>query len=125
ARRQGADVEVGDVGGGRRLLDPPADDVELTLEVLGAGLALDADDDLLDLRPRRVGLLADDRDVHRNLAPAIDGVAELEDLLLDDAAAALLAVEVGARQEDLADGEVAVVGLVSQVSDMRLEEVLG
>ena len=50
-----ADVEVADPG--PRLLDPPPDHVELALE----GLLVDAlgvrDQDLLDLRPRRVGLL--------------------------------------------------------------------
>ena len=54
-QRHRADVEVADPG--RRLLDPAADHVELALE----GLLVDAlgvrDQDLLDLRPGRVGLL--------------------------------------------------------------------
>ncbi len=44
-------------------------------------------------------------DVDRHLAPAVDGVAEAQDLALDDGAAALLRAEVGARQEDHADRE--------------------
>ena len=103
-----ADVELGDVLGQRRLLHAPAQDVELLLElaVVEPGVAA-ADQDLLDLGPRGVGLLADHRDVDRHLAPAQDGVAEAQDLGLDDGAAALLRAEVGARQEHHADGDAA------------------
>src|SRR6185437_4527561 len=80
--------------------------------------------DLLDLGTRGVGLLADDVDVDRHLAPAIDGIAPLQDLRLDDGAAALLPVEVGARQEDHADRELPGLGLVAGVTDVGLEEFL-
>ena len=39
-------------------------------------------------------------DVHRHLAPAIDGMAVGEDLAFDDDAGAFLCAEIRARQED-------------------------
>ncbi len=121
-----ADVEFGDVVGQRRLLHAPAQDVELLLElaVVEAGIAA-ADQDLLDLGPRGVGLLADHRDVDRHLAPAQDGVAEAQDLGLDDGAAALLRQKVGARQEHHADGDAADLrGLAARIAHVIAEEVL-
>ena len=112
--------------GERRLLHAPAQDVELLLElaVVELGIAA-ADQDLLDLGPRGVGLLADHRDVDRHLAPAQDRVAEAQDLGLDDGAAALLRAEVGARQEHHADGDAADLrGLAGRIADMVAEEVL-
>src|SRR5262249_15776733 len=69
-------------------------------------------------------LLADHTDVHGNLAPAVDRIAVVQDLGLDDRPAALLAVEVGARQEDHADRELAAAGLVARVLDVLAEEAL-
>src|SRR3546814_1002132 len=63
------------------------------------------DHDLLDLGARALRLVADHRHVDRHLAPAIDGIARLDDLGLDDGAAFLLRGQVGARQKDHADGE--------------------
>jgi hypothetical protein len=125
AARQRADVEVLDglLDGG--LLDAAADDVKVGLELLLVDAGAVADHDLLNLRPRRVGLLADHLDVHRHLAPAIDGVALRQDLALDDDAAALLRAQVGARQEDHADGELARPGERAGAADMLLEEILG
>ena len=124
AARQRAHVEVGDVLVQDLLLDAPADDEEIGLEGVLVDAAVLADHDLLDLGARRVGLLADDVDVDRHLAPAVDGVARLEDLGLDDAAAALLGLEVGLGKEDHADGEALVARLVPGVADMLDEEVL-
>src|SRR6185437_7995523 len=107
------------------LLDAPADDVEVELEALDLDAARIGDHDLLDLGPRRIGLLADHVDVDRHLAPAIDGIAEIEDLGLDDGAAALLAVEVGARQEHHADGEPPGARLMAGMAHMLAEEILG
>ena len=121
-----ADVELRHVLGQRRLLDAPAQDVELLLElaVVEPGIAA-ADQDLLDLGPRGVGLLADHRDVDRHLAPAQDGMAEAQDLGLDDGAAALLRAEIGARQEHHADGDAADLrGLAARIAHMVAEEVL-
>ena len=103
--RQRADVKAVDVLGQHLLLDAPADQEQLALELVVAHVLGVADDDLLDLGPRGDRLLADHRGVDRHLAPAQDGVAEAEDLGLHDRAAALLAGEVGARQEHHADRE--------------------
>ena len=124
-RRQRADVEFLDVLGQHRVLDAPADDVEVGLELGVAHLLGVGDHDLLDLGAVGVGLLADDADVHRHLAPPVDGVAEAQDLGLDDAAAALLGAEVGLGQEDHAHGEAPGKDLVAGALDVLLEEVLG
>ena len=58
-------------------------------------------------------LLADHRSVDRHLPPAQNGIAEAEDLGLDDGPAALLPGEVGARQEHHADREAAADVLVA------------
>ena len=86
------------------LLDAPSDDVEVDLELVVVDAALVGDHDLLDLRPARVRLLADHRGIDRHLAPALDSVAEAENLRLDDAAAKILRAEIGLGQEHHADG---------------------
>ena len=121
-----ADVELADILGDRRLLHAPAQDVELLLElaVVEPGIAA-ADQDLLDLGPRGVGLLADHRDVDRHLAPAQDAVAHAQDLGLDEGTAALLRAEVGARQEHHADGDAADFGdLAARIAHVLAEEIL-
>ena len=120
-----ADIEVPDALGEHLLLDAPADDEEIDLELPGTRPLGVVDQDLLDLGTGRVRLLADHGDVDRHLTPAVDAVAHGEDLGLDDAAAALLCCEIGARQEDHADGEPALARLVALVADVLLEEVLG
>src|SRR5690606_8266493 len=82
------------------------------------------DHDLLDLGPRRVGLLADHLDVHRHLAPAENRVAVAENFALDDDAAALLRREIGARQEHHPDGEAFRPGRMTRAADMFAEEIL-
>ena len=126
AAAQRADVEFRDAGRNRGLLHAPAQDVELLLELAVVELRVAAaDQDLLDLRPGLVGLLADRRNVDRNLAPAQDGVPEAQNLGLDDDAAALLGAEIGARQEHHADGDAADLrDLAARIADMLLEEVL-
>ncbi len=127
AARQRADVEIVDLRGDHLLLDAAADEVEVALErgeVLllrhGAG-----DHDLLDLGPGALRLLADNGDVHRHLAPAIDGVARLDDLALDDGAAGFLRGEVGARQEHHADREAVGLGAMAGRGDGVVEEAQG
>ena len=56
------------------------------------------------------------------MAPAVEFVAELEDLRLDDGAALLLRAEVGARQEYLSDGEAAAARFVPGLADLVVEE---
>ena len=124
AARQRADVEIRDVLGQHALLDAAAQQIEVGLEPLLRAAQRVGHHDLLDLGPRGVGLLADNGDVHRHLAPAIDGVAEIEDLGLDDAAAAFLGAQIGLGQEDHAQAQAAGHRLVAGVADMVLEEVL-
>ena len=124
AARQRTDVEIGYVVVEYRLLDTPADDEEVDLELLVADAQVVGDHDLLDLGPRRVGLLADEVDVDRHLAPAVDGVAEVEDFGLDDAAAAFLGAQVGLGQEHHADGDGALGRLVAGVADVFPEKDL-
>ena len=125
ATRQRADVEARDLRLRHRLLDAPPDHVEFALE----GLLVDPlgvrDQDLLDGGPGDVGLLAQHGDVHRHLAPAVDVVAEPQHLGLDDGAAGLLGIEIGPRQEHLADRQQRVLGLVAGAPDLIPEEVHG
>ncbi len=120
---QRGEVEAGDLLGDGGLLDAPPDDVKLALERLMVERPLAADEDLLDLGTRGVGLLAQHRDVDGDVAPAVDRMASAQDLGLDDGPAALLGGEVGARQEDLAYGdEAGHVGLVPRPPHLVVEE---
>ncbi len=101
AGRERAEIELGDLRGDGLLLDAAADDVEIALERIDIDMTRIGDHDLLDLGARGVRLLADRRDVDRHLPPAIDRVAEIEDLALDDLAAALLRGEIGLGQKHL------------------------
>src|SRR4029453_11516467 len=122
AAGQRADVHLADAFLGGGALDAPADDVEVGLEDLLAHALRVGDHDLLDLRARGIRLLADDADIHRHLAPAIDGVAVVQDLALDDDAAGLLLAEIGTRQEDLADAKLAGRQLLPDLAHIVLEE---
>ncbi len=124
AARQRADVEALDLGGDHPLLDAAADEIQVLLELSLVDIARQwaGDHDLLDLGPRRLRLEADHRHVDRHLPPAIDGVARIDDRALDDGAAALLRAEVGARQEDHADGEPVLAHLVPRQRDRVVEE---
>ena len=121
---QRTDVEIGDVQRQHRLLDAPPDDVEVVFEPVVAAAAVVGDHDLLDLGPRRHGLFADGRRVHRHLPPAVDRISEIEDLGLDDHPAGLLRSQVGARQEHHADREAPAARRVPGVADVVLEDVL-
>jgi hypothetical protein len=123
AARQACQIEAGDAGGGRRLFDPAADDVKLAFEGLLVDLLLAADQDLLDLGARRVRLVAEDRHIHRHMAPAVDVVAHPQHFGFDDRAAAFLRPEIGARQKHLPHGdELAHVGFVAGPADLIVEE---
>ncbi len=124
AAGQRADVEIADMLGQHLGLDAPADDIEVGLEAalveaLGVG-----HHDLLDLGAGGVGLLADHRDVHRHLAPAIDGVAEGQDLAFHDRAAALLGGQIRLGQEAHADGQAPGHRFAALAADMVAEEIL-
>src|SRR3546814_18034111 len=76
----------------------------------------------LDFGAGAVRLLPDDGDVDGHLTPAIDGVARVDDLRLDDGAAGFLRAEIRARQEDHADGEAVGQRLVAGIGDGVVEE---
>ena len=119
-----ADVELADLGFDDRVLDATADDVEVALEDFVGAAKRVADDDLLDLGTGRVGLFADHGRVDRDLTPAIDGIAEFEDLGLDDLPAAFLGGVIGLGQEDLAHRDAAALGGVAETRDLVSEELL-
>ena len=124
AARERADVEAGDVTVEHLLLDAPADDVEVDLELVVVDAAPVDDHYLLDLGPSGVRLLPDHRGIDRHLAPAHDAVAEAEDLGLDDAAADVLRAEVGLGQEHHADRQPPAFGALTRRLYMLPEEVL-
>ena len=128
-RRQRADVETLDLRFDDLLLDAPADQEQVLLErrhrrqVERPPGARPGDHDLLDLGARLHRLVADDAYVDRHLPPAVDGVAEADDLGLDDGAAGFLRRQVGARQEDHPDRGQIGLGPVAGALDVLVEEV--
>src|SRR6185437_6553208 len=108
----------------RLLLDPAANDEKFALELLLARPLGVPDHDLLDLGPRRVVLLSDAGVVDRHLPPAIDRIAEIQDLGLDDLPAALLRAKCGLGQELLADRDRAGLPLVAAALHDLGEEIL-
>ena len=106
------------------LLDPPADHVKVALiGRIVAPLGV-PDQNLLDLGPRRIGLLADHRGVDRHLTPAINRVASGEDFRLADLAATLLRGKIGLRQEDHAHRNTARLELIATIAHRLGEEIL-
>ena len=123
---QRADVEVGDAVRLDGLLDAPADDVEVDART-GSSPTPERvlDHDLLDLGPGGVGLLADHVDARP--APGASHRCDSRTRRISDSTMwrqRSCALEVGARQEDHADGEVPAARLVAGAADMLLEEVL-
>ena len=107
----------------RRLLDPPPDDIQLALERLGVDALFVADQDLLDLGPGRVGLLAQHGHIDRNVPPAIDVMPHPQHFGFHDGPAPLLRAKVGARQKHLPHGHQLVhVGLMPGAPDHVIEE---
>ena len=111
--------------GQRLLLDPAADEVEVALELRRPSRP-SALPMMICSISGRVALAFSPMTptFDRHLAPAVDVVAEAQDLALDDAAAALLRVEVGARQEHHADRDAAGRRAVADPLDLVVEEVL-
>ncbi len=122
--RQATDIEIIDLRRDHLLFDPATDQIEVLLEL---GLITHfghrpGDHDLLDFGTRALRLFADDGHVHRHLAPAIDGIACVDDLALNDGAAGFLRTEVRARQEDHADSQAVGQRLVTGVRDRIVKE---
>src|SRR5260221_7227115 len=125
AAGQRADVELADALSRCGLFNAAANDIEIGFELFFRSAAIVGDHDLLDLGTRGIALFADDADIHWHLAPAIDRIAVIQDLALDNDAAALLLGKIGPRQEDLADGEFLVIDLLATLADEILEEGMG
>ena len=87
---------------GSRFLDPAADNVELAFKLFLFNPFGVGDQDLLNLGPGCVGLLAQTRDIDRHMAPSIDAVAHAQHFGFDNRAARFLRAEISAGQEDLA-----------------------
>ena len=85
----------------RRLFDPPPDDVQLALKLLRVRPGLAPDQNLLNLGPRRIGLVAQHRHIHRHMPPAIDVMPHPQDFGLDNGPAAFLRPEIRPRQKHL------------------------
>ena len=124
AAGQRADIEIVDLRGDHLLFDAAADQVEFLLELRHVHFLghRPGDHDLLDFRAGRLRLGTDDRHVDGHLAPAIDGIARLDDLAFDDGAAGFLRIEVGAGQEHHADREAVGQRLVAGNGDRVVEE---
>ncbi|MNS61942.1 hypothetical protein D3C72_949870 [compost metagenome] len=125
AGRQGAEVEAVQTRRLHRLFDAAATQEELALQFLDLHAFRRGQHDLLDLGPGGVGADADDGQVHRRLAPAVDVEARADGLGLDDGAGVVLGAQVGARQEDLADRDGAGTQGLADGAHLGREEGLG
>ncbi|MCY1170029.1 hypothetical protein D9M73_100870 [compost metagenome] len=124
AARQRADVKALNLRGDDTLLDPATDEIQVLFK-LGGTLLLGqraGDHDLFDLGARGEALLPDHRHIDGHLAPAIDGIAFLDDRAFDDRAAILLRAKIGARQEDHADREPVGQRAMARGGDRIVEE---
>ncbi len=124
ARGERADVEILDRRFAHALLDAAATEVEPPVQGFEILRVARVEHELLDLGPRRVRLVADDRDVDRHLAPAIDLKTRAQDLGLDDRAAGFLRAVIRARQEDLPDRDASGPDAPARAFDGLAEEVL-
>ena len=121
---QRTDVEVANVFLARAVLDPLPDDEQVALEFFHIRVGGPFDHDLLDLGPRGGRFFSQGRKIDRNLAPAINGITELQDFSLNDKPAAFLGFQIGARQECHTHRNRPVAGGVTGAADMIAEKVL-
>jgi len=122
--RQRRQIQRRHLRGGGGFLDAAADDIEVAFEFLFLDAFRIRDQNLLNLRPRRVRLIPKAGDVHWHMPPAVDVVAHAQHFGLDDRAAGFLRAKVGARQEDLAHGQQLVAArLVAGAFHLVVEEV--
>ena len=123
AARERADIHASHTCGGGGLLDPAADHIELALKCFFVDTLGVRDQDLFDLGPGSIGLLAQNAGVYRHMAPAIDVIAFAQHLGFNDGPANLLSAEIGPRQEHHAHGnQLVVIGGVARALDLIIEE---
>src|SRR3546814_18717414 len=101
-----------------------SDLVEVDLELRIRHAAGVRDHHLLDLGPRCVRLFTDDLRVHRHLAPAVNAIAVVEDVALDQLAEALPRTQIGARQEPPLTGARLLARSVPGTANHHTDEVL-
>ena len=124
AAGQGAQIHPLNPGGIGGFLNPAADDVQLPLKLLLIDVLFTADQDLLNLGPRRIGLVAQNARVHRHMPPAINVMAHAQHFGFHDGPATLLRAKVGARQEHLPDrDQLFRVRLMARAAHLVIEEL--
>ena len=99
-----ADIKCRDRRAGPPFNAAPAD-IEHALEFVWSSDRAHRKHDLLDFGPRVLRLLADHRDIHRRLAPAINIKAKAQDFSFNDGAGLLLRAKIRAGQENLTDAD--------------------
>ena len=103
--------------------DPATDHIQLALERFFIDAFRVRDQNLFDLGPGRVGLVAKAGHIDRHMAPAIDIVAHAQNFGFHDGPALLLRTEIGARQKDLTNGNQLIqVGFMAGATDLVVEE---
>src|SRR5690606_21662285 len=100
------------------------EDIEIDLEADRIAVAAIVDDDLLAFGARGMCLLAQGAGIGRNLAPAIDAVAVVQDLPFHDDAAAFLCGHVGPGQEDHADADLPIFRAVAGPLHVSAKELV-
>jgi hypothetical protein len=106
------------------LLDAAAHQIERAFQLVRVPVGRVFKQDLFNRRTRRRSLGPQTGRVHRHLTPAKQAQARAQHFGLDDGAALFLGAKIGARQEDHADADGVIAGLVSRASHRRLEEIL-
>ena len=117
------DVEIRDQLGSHSLFNAATDNVELSLGLGLVDIGRHRKHDLLDLRAGGVGLVAKRFGVDRHLPPSIDDMADSQNFLFDDTAAAFLCRQIGARQEHHADSQPAAIIIMAGTRNMLDEEI--
>ncbi len=124
ARRQRANIEILDGGGANAFLDAPPAEIKPAVQRFEIFAVARVEHDLLDFRARGVGFLADDRDIHRHLAPAIEIKARAQDLGFDNGAASFLRHVIRTRQENLPHRDTAGTQFMAGLFDLCPKEIL-
>ena len=125
--RQAANIEIADLRGNNLLLDPAADEVEIFLKfgrihVVWHG---PCDHDLLNLGAGCLTLITDYGDIDRNLPPAIDGVACVDNFCLNNSPAIFLRAQIGTRQEHHANGQAVGHRAVTAMGNCVVKKTFG
>ena len=94
---QRTDIHARDTRSRRCFLDAAADDIKLALELFLIQPFFIADQDLLNLGPGRIGLVAQHFGIHRHMTPTINVMAHAQHFGFHNCAAPFLGCKIGAR----------------------------